>query len=383
MRSAKRNTRPLVWCFLALGFSLAIGSFASRNAFADEFYVAPTGSDTAPGTLEAPFATLQKAVSVAGAGDTVWIRSGTYTVTTPASSMGGILFNKSGTSDTNRIKYWAYPGEVPVFDFSNLKISTSGYTMGFYVTGSWLHFKGLELCNVPMNQFSNNAISTDGGGHDIFELLNMHHNSGNGIFIGKGGGGHLVLNCDAHDNFDANSNQGEGQNADGFGVHYQTSGDRTVIRGCRAWWNSDDGYDLINQEVPVTVENSWAMGNGYANYGTYNPSSGNGAGFKMGSSKTGVRHLVQNNVSWKNKAHGFYANHSSGGNTWYNNTSFRNGTQFNMLASPPNDSSATIVLTGDLVHIMRNNLGYPEKELSPRPRRELTEIVFHERYGAS
>ena len=31
---------------------------------------------------------------------------------------------------------------------------------------------------------------------------------------------------------------------------------RTIIRGCRAWWNSDDGYDLINQEVPVTVENS-------------------------------------------------------------------------------------------------------------------------------
>ena len=49
----------------------------------------------------------------------------------------------------------------------------------------------------------------------------------------------------------------------------------------------------------------------------------------------GVRHLVQGNVAWKNKASGFYANHSTGGNTWYNNTSFQNGTQFNMLASPP------------------------------------------------
>jgi hypothetical protein len=103
------------------------------------------------------------------------------------------------------------------------------------------------------------------------------------------------------------------------------------------------------------------MGNGYAKYGTYNPSQGNGNGFKMGSSKTGVRHLVQGNVAWKNKASGFYANHSSGGNTWYNNTSYNNGTQFNMLASPPDDSSATITLTGSLVHIMRNNLGYPNK----------------------
>jgi len=54
----------------------------------------------------------------------------------------------------------------------------------------------------------------------------------------------------------------------------------------------------------------------------------------MGSSKTGVRHLVQNNVAWgKQGPNGFYANHSAGGNTWYNNTSFQNGTQYDMLAS--------------------------------------------------
>ncbi len=213
-----------------------------------------------------------------------------------------------------------------------------------------------------MNTFSNNGVAVTSGGNDIFELLNMHHNSGNGIFIGsKSAGGHLVLNCDAHDNYDATSSQGQGQNADGFGVHYQTAGDRTIIRGCRAWWNSDDGYDLINQEISVTVENSWAFGNGYAEYGTFNPSSGNGNGFKMGSSQTGVRHLVQNNVAWKNKASGFYANHSTGGNTWYNNTSFQNGTQYNMLASPAGDPNTTITLTGSLAHIMRNNIGYPNK----------------------
>jgi MYXO-CTERM domain-containing protein len=71
--------------------------------------------------------------------------------------------------------------------------------------------------------------------------------------------------------------------------------------------------------------------------------------------------LVQNNVAWKCKASGFYANHSSGGNTWYNNTSLQNGTQYNMLASPPTDSSQTIILTGTLVHIMRNNIGFPNK----------------------
>src|SRR6185503_9115977 len=247
------------------------------------------------------------------------------------------------------------------FDFSGLTISTSGYTNGFNVSGSWIHLKGIEVANVPMNMYSNNGISVNNAHDDIFESLNLHHNSGTGIFINAGTGGHLVLNSDAHDNYDPNSNQGNGQNADGFGVHYQTTGNRTIIRGCRAWWNSDDGYDLINHEVSVTVEYSWAMGNGYANYGTTNPPDGNGNGFKMGSSKTGVRHLVQGNVAWKNKASGFYANHSTGGNTWYNNTSFQNGTQYNMLASPADMPDVTITLTGTLAHIMRNNIGFPNR----------------------
>jgi hypothetical protein len=333
----------------------------AAKAEAAEYYVATTGSDSNPGSMSQPFASMQKGADVAAAGDTVWIRGGTYSVVTPDAAGAGITFSKSGTSEMSRIKYFAYPGEVPVFNFSKMVLSTTGYTHGFVVTGSWLHFKGLEICYVLENTRSNNAVAVNGGGNDIFELLNMHHNMGNGIFIGKGSGGHLVLNCDAHDNYDPMSAQGDGQNADGFGVHYQTSGASTILRGCNAWWNSDDGYDLINQEVPVVVENSWAMGNGYTNAGTMSPASGNGNGFKMGSSATAVRHIVRNNVAWKNKAAGFYANHSSGGNTWYNNTSYNNGTQYNMLASPANDSATTIILSGALAHVMRNNIGFPNK----------------------
>jgi MYXO-CTERM domain-containing protein len=348
-----------------LGLSVSLIALATllaaRSAQATDYYVATTGSDSNAGTMAAPFATLQKGVNTAVAGDTVYIRGGTYSITTPATTGAGINFTKSGTS-TSPINYFAYPGEIPVFDFTNMVISTTGYTHGFVVNASYLHFKGLEIRYVPMNTFSNNGVDVLSGGNDTFELLNMHHNSGNGIFIGsKSAGGHLILNCDAHDNYDATSSQGQGQNADGFGVHYQTTGASTTIRGCRSWWNSDDGYDLINQEVPVTVESSWAFGNGYAMYGTFNPADGNGNGFKMGSSATGIRHLVQNNVAWKNKANGFYANHSTGGNTWYNNTSFMNGTQYNMLASPAGMPDTTITLTGTLVHIMRNNIGYPNK----------------------
>ena len=361
MKAMSRALNRVIRVPLLVGLFAGASVWAQKSALAAEYYVAPTGSDSAAGTLAAPFATLQKGADVAVAGDTVYIRGGTYEITTPKNSGAGLTFSKSGTSDTNRIKYWAYQSEVPVFDFANMVLSTTGYTHGFVVTGSWLHFRGLELRNVPMNSYSNNAIAANGGGNCIFELLNLHHNSGNGIFIGKGSGGDLILNCDAHDNYDATSNQGDGQNADGFGVHYQTSGATTIVRGCRAWWNSDDGYDLINQEVPVIIENSWAMGNGYIKSGTARPKDGNGNGFKAGSSKTGVRHVIRGSLAWKNVAAGFYANHSSGGNDWFNNTSYNNGTQYNMLASDPNDSSVTIVLMGSLVHKMRNNIGFPNK----------------------
>src|SRR5688572_8668246 len=41
-------------------------------------YVAMTGNDSAPGTEDAPYRTLARALDEAGAGDTVVLRNGTY-----------------------------------------------------------------------------------------------------------------------------------------------------------------------------------------------------------------------------------------------------------------------------------------------------------------
>src|SRR5262245_49133023 len=136
MRASLERSRGKTVSLSLVVLAVALTTFvAAGSAHATDYYVATTGSDSNPGTMDAPFATLQKGVNVAVAGDTVYIRGGTYKITTPANSGAGITFSKSGTSDTNRIKYWAYPGEVPVFDFSNMTISTTGYTHGFVVTG--------------------------------------------------------------------------------------------------------------------------------------------------------------------------------------------------------------------------------------------------------
>ena len=350
--------------FRFYGFLGAIFFSTLSSVYATTYYVAATGSNSAAGTMAQPFATLQKGNDAAAAGDTVFVRGGTYSITAPSNSGAGITITKSGTSDTKRIYFWAYPGEIPVFDFSKMTISGSGYTHGFMVTGSWLHFKGLEICNVPMNSSSNCGMHIDNCGNNLFELMNFHHNKGTGVFVSGGTGGHQFRNCDSHDNNDAANN---GENADGFGVHYQLSGASTTFNGCRAWYNSDDGWDFISQEVPVTVENCLAFGSGKSSSGSI---PGNGNGFKAGSSKSGIRHVIRNCVAWGCKAAGFYANHSAGGNDWYNNTSYNNGTQFNLLASAFFNCTGVykcddalrqdgVTLSGPKAHKMRNNIGFP------------------------
>jgi hypothetical protein len=340
----------------------ALGTFvllAVTHAHAADYYVAPNGSDSNPGTMAAPFATLQKGHDAASAGDTVWLREGKY------ASTKQIRLSKSGQSDAMRINFFAFQGEHPVLDLTGYQSTNKAADVpAILITGNWIHLKGIEIIGVAVGASGDHSISalrSEGASNNTFELLAIHNNFGPGLFISKGMGGNLILNCDSHDNYDKNGSQGDGQNGDGFGVHYQETGPSTIIRGCRSWLNSDDGYDFISQEVPVHLENSWAIQNGYSNGGASSPADGNGNGFKVGSSQTGIRHVVQNCVAWKNKAAGFYANHSSGGNTWLNNTSYMNSVQYNMLASPPGDSTTAIVLTGDKVHKLRNNVGFPNK----------------------
>ncbi|HMI83693.1 MAG TPA: right-handed parallel beta-helix repeat-containing protein, partial [Polyangiaceae bacterium] len=308
------------------------------------FYVAPNGSDTNPGTEMQPFATITQGQMAASAGDTVYLRGGEYIFNSSTSAVG-VLFSKSGAQN-QRINYWAYPGEKPIFDFFGMNAQARLY--GFRVTGSWLHFRGLELRGVQQIIMTVNeswCIRVEGGSNDIFELLDLHHNQGPGLFI-QAGSNNQVLNVDSHENYDPAMGGG---NSDGFGCH--STGTGNIFTGCRSWWNSDDGFDFINCPGACTVEKSWSFRNGYQPGTT--TAAGNGAGFKAGGfgldtttfPSTIPRHVIRFNVAWGNRSQGFYANHHPGAIEWLNNTAFNNPRNFDMLAD-----------VGAAAHFLRNNL---------------------------
>jgi hypothetical protein len=333
--------------------------------FAAEFYVAPTGDDAHAGTQAAPFATVQRAQTAAAPGDTVWLRGGTYAMREAHIARREriyayvTLLDKSG-AEGRPIKYWAYPGERPVFDFTAVK--PAGHRVhAFRVTGSWLHLKGLEVVGVQVTITGHTqSIGFDNqGSHNLYEHASVHDGMAIGFWIGNGAH-NLVLNCDAYRNHDPVSGNRRGGNVDGFGYHGPRGSVHNVFRGCRAWFNSDDGFDFINSAEVAIAENCWAFYNGYS---PAFESLADGNGFKAGGhAGTPVarlpdpipRHVVRGCVAVRNKAYGFYANHHLGGVEFVHNTAWRNRANFNLL-SRERDNRTDVPGYG---HRLKNNLGF-------------------------
>ena len=313
------------------------------QAHAAEFYVAPDGDDAAAGSSAKPFATLERAQQAAAAGDTVWIRGGEYRFSGTTSAVG-VAFTKSGTQD-KPIRYFAYENEVPIFDLFERKPQER--VTGLDVRCNWIHLRGLEVRGVRQQIVGDSWSVRVRGDHNVIERLNVHDGQAPGIFIASGAE-NLILNCDSHHNYDPLE---QGGNGDGFGCH--STGANNVLRGCRAWFNSDDGFDFINAPGTCTVEQSWAFRNGFVP--DTNMAAGNGAGFKSGGfgsppkiPSSGVpRHVVRSNLAFRNRNQGFYANHHPGGLDFLNNTAFANGINFDML-----------VEGGTSTHKLHNNVAF-------------------------
>jgi hypothetical protein len=192
---------------------------------------------------------------------TLCVRPGTYQVT----ERFELRKTRMGT-ESNPIIIQAAPSATskPVFDFSNQpRVAACGAqsdSSGGELTGITMNADWTVLRNVVVTDANDNCVKVQGA-NNLVEGVVVHGCDDAGIQISAGSGyansgtNNTIVNCDSYQNHDP---QCLGMNADGFAVKTGT-GLGNVFRGCRAWDNADDGWDLGAWTDPVRVENCWAI----------------------------------------------------------------------------------------------------------------------------
>jgi hypothetical protein len=341
---------------------LFISIFFSIQSFAQTTYYVATsaqgGNDANTGTsLAAPFATVTKAVSKVVAGDTIYVRSGTYAVTTT------ISINKAGTA-AKHITLSVYKPDMldansrPVFDFSSMTLSSSN--RGFSVSGAnyW------DIYGIVIKGAGDNGMNVSGTSYTTITFCSFTRNRDTGLQMG-GASHHLyITNCDSYENADLGAGSTTaGGNADGYAPKLDV-GDSIFFRGCRAWMNSDDGWDGYLRpanNVTTFLEDCWAFRNGYYWLDNSSTSSQNGNGFKLGGSDT--KDLAHNFVltkclSFYNKANGYDQNSNAGSIYLYNCSAYQNlGRDYFM-------TSGTVTYQPGAALVIKNSMSLGSKGVS-------------------
>ena len=315
-----------------------------------DYYVATWGDDSNPGTFDSPWASWQKAFETAEAGNTVYFRGGIYR---PVSDAYGNSTSRitprtgkghNGT-DGNPIRYFNYPGETPILDYS-LFTPSGNFNTGLLIEGgNLLHFKGLTIRNVWQRRdgVTANGIQAYACNNLTFENFTVHNIGGRAFGFIAGFGSVYpeikydttrFINCDAYNICDSLCNDlancettQPGGISDGFKCD-NTAGSYILFEECRAWNFSDNGID-ISGSVFAEVKNCWLIGGGLLFNGV---KLGEGGGIKYGDLRepiTTITRRIVNCISAYNTWLGFDENNSGGGYyplncEIYNNVSYKN-----------------------------------------------------------
>jgi hypothetical protein len=335
--SSKKSSSSSKSSSIAASSSSKASSAAASSSTASAttvYYVTTSGSSTNGGTSFSDALNFTTALSKASAGCTIYLQSGTYTITYTSGSKNTLTFSKSGSSG-KYITLESYNNSRAVIDFSFPENTYVQDSYGFYVTGSYWYFKGLDITRAGYQ----GAYVT--GSYNTFDNCRFYENRNTGLEINKGGSYTTVKNCDSYKNYDPKK---YGSMADGFGPK-QTQGAGNKFISCRSWYNSDDGYDCYDSTETVTFENCWAFYNG-VDIWSYGSFAGNGNGFKLGGNYVVANNKCTNCIAFGQPGKGFDQNNNAGGITIYNCTSYKNGINYGLGNS---------VNSGEK-HILKNNI---------------------------
>ncbi len=305
---------------------------ATVAAQAADYYVSPNGNGSAY-TESSPGKLTATVIGKLKAGDNLYLMGGQYDF------QNTLSINRSGT-EGNMITIQPYNSEKPVLDFRQQQNKKNGVTVG----GSYLHIKGLTIRYAGYK-----GIWLEDAKYCILEGLDVYGCCNAGIQL-RNGGHNMVINCDAHDNFDY---QDDGGNADGFADKQGDACPGNIYIGCRSWNNSDDGWDSfqrVTDGTPTVYINCIAWNNGPATFDLSShpratgvdkdlacfagkdlanfANGGNPNGFKVGGD--GTKHNVElyRCLAVGHRKKGFDQNNNAGDMKVINCTAYKNNTNY-------------------------------------------------------
>jgi hypothetical protein len=269
------------------------------------FYVsAQSGSDANPGTLQAPWKTLQKAFDALQPGQIAYLRAGTYGAFCTAST-----FNRAGTAAAP-ITVQGYAGERAVLHgqvrltgsyFRLASVVVEGPSCGIWAASS-RQGDNLVLMDVATShhiEVSNSEVFHSGwhagiaaGGNDIWILGNYIHDNGgfndpdqentsHGIYYHDGTRGVVANNILEHNR------------AKGLSARY--SANHILVVHNSVVGNGRSGMDIAENTHDWTFANNLVVNNGNVN---------GGVGINTNGSSGGTSNIVMRNIFWNNGTSG-------------------------------------------------------------------------------
>jgi hypothetical protein len=298
-------------------------------AAGNTYYVAKNGSNSNPGTLSQPWLTIQKAASTVKAGDTVYVRAGTY--------YEWVIVSNSGSAG-NPITFAAYPGEYPILDAS--AIPDYGYPVAVFNiwNSAYVSLKGFEIRNNPLYQGV--YVYGDSASNIILQNLKIHGTADSGILIVHDWGSPVpagtipnvtIDGCEVYDTNRLSSSQEPISfvGVSNFEVKNSKIHDTNNLKEGLTLKPGTNGSvhdnEMYNTKIGIYIDSNSTNVNVYNNNIHNCYSAGIAMGAEQGETQSGIS--IYNNLSYNN-AFGFQALPYNGyktfsliNNTFYNNAS--------------------------------------------------------------
>jgi len=233
--------KKLLKCLLLFCATLIFLSCTSRFGEAAAYYVAQGGNDDNPGTEARPWASLDKAADTMKAGDTVYVKDGTYS---------GFDVSRSGTPD-NYISYLAYTGATP-------KIGQIYFQNG----ASYNRFVGFEI--TPAS--GGGVIMDHNNDRNIISRCHIHQSESVGIDLSGGSDFNIIEDCIVYDVLYAFHTSGTTNRGNIFrrnvcyntsddGVNFSPSTQDTQFLNNKIYNAADDGIHCFDDGAAIISGN--------------------------------------------------------------------------------------------------------------------------------